>query len=177
MGLLIQLFWASDDVCSGFQSQGGSLTWVLRHLHAMDSSDSPLVQHLLTSWQPAWRPSRLRSTYLNTYMYTILYCILHINRTTKLLFELKLQLSERVHKNLLPHILSMNPKFNIILRKRFVISNDGIVCRRISLTVVTQLSSRGRSLNRSICMCSIRCASQIYPVSLSLRMCAKKFVL
>ena len=103
---------------------------------------------------------------------TILYCILHINRTTKLLFELKLQLSERVHKNLLPHILSMNLRFNIILRKRFVISNDSIICRRINLTVVTQLSSRGRSLNRSICMCSIRCASQIYPVSL--RMCGEK---
>ena len=44
---------------------------------------------------------------------TILYCILHINRTTKLLFEIKLQLSELCHKNLLPHILSMNPRFNI----------------------------------------------------------------
>ena len=29
----------------------------LSHLHAMDSSDSPLVQQLLTSWLPAWRPS------------------------------------------------------------------------------------------------------------------------
>ena len=37
--------------------QGESPWFVLHHLHAMDSSDSPLVQHLLTSWQPAWQPS------------------------------------------------------------------------------------------------------------------------
>ena len=30
---------------------------MLHHLHAMESSDSSLVQHLLTWWQPAWQPS------------------------------------------------------------------------------------------------------------------------
>ena len=36
-----------------FQSQGGSLTCMLCYLHAMNSSDSPLLWHLLTSWQSA----------------------------------------------------------------------------------------------------------------------------
>ena len=31
------------DAVVGSQSQGGSLTWVLPRLRAMDSSDSPLV--------------------------------------------------------------------------------------------------------------------------------------
>ena len=34
------------------------LTCLLHHLCAMNSSDSPLVRHLLTSWRPAWWPSR-----------------------------------------------------------------------------------------------------------------------
>ena len=51
---MIPLFWTSSDVCSGFQSQCRSLTYVLRHLYAMESSDSSLVRHLLTSWRPAW---------------------------------------------------------------------------------------------------------------------------
>ena len=33
---------------------------------AMDSSDSPLVWHLLTFWWPAWQPSCFSSTYLHT---------------------------------------------------------------------------------------------------------------
>ena len=33
------------------------LACVLHHLGAMDSLDSPLVWHLLTSWQPAWSPN------------------------------------------------------------------------------------------------------------------------
>ena len=36
----------------GFQRQGGSLTCVLALLHVMDSSDSSLVWHLLSSWCP-----------------------------------------------------------------------------------------------------------------------------
>ena len=51
-GLLIPPFWTSGDVCPEFQNQGGSLACLLYHLHAMDSTDSPLVQHLLTSWLP-----------------------------------------------------------------------------------------------------------------------------
>ena len=50
---LILLIWTSGDVCLGFQSQGGSLACMPCHLHAMDSSNSPLVRHLLTSWWPA----------------------------------------------------------------------------------------------------------------------------
>ena len=38
--------------------QGGSLTCMLLHLHAVDSSDSPLVWHLLTSWCSAWQLHR-----------------------------------------------------------------------------------------------------------------------
>ena len=46
--LLRSLFWTSGDVWSMFQCQRGSLTCVLCHLHAMGSSGSLLVQHLLT---------------------------------------------------------------------------------------------------------------------------------
>ena len=45
----LALFWTSSDVCFGFQSQGESVTWVFYHLRAMNSTDSPLVQHLLAS--------------------------------------------------------------------------------------------------------------------------------
>ena len=53
VGPLIPLFWISGDICPHFQSQGGSLTRVLCRLCATDSSDSPLVQHLLTVQQSA----------------------------------------------------------------------------------------------------------------------------
>ena len=49
VGAPIPLFWTSGDVSPGSQSQGGSLTCALLHLHTMDSSDSPLMRHLLTS--------------------------------------------------------------------------------------------------------------------------------
>ena len=48
MGPLTILFLTSGDVCPGFQSQGRSLACVLPRLCTMDSSDSPLVWHLLT---------------------------------------------------------------------------------------------------------------------------------
>ena len=41
----------------GFQSQAGPVSCVISCLHAMDSSDSPLVQYLLISWWSAWQPS------------------------------------------------------------------------------------------------------------------------
>ena len=37
---------------------------VLCHLHATESLDSPLVRHLLTSWQPALAVEPFSSTYL-----------------------------------------------------------------------------------------------------------------
>ena len=40
--------------CTGFQSQGGSLTCMVPHLYARNCSDSPLVRHLLTSLWPAF---------------------------------------------------------------------------------------------------------------------------
>ena len=52
-------FWTSDDVSSGFQSQSGQ-----PYLHLVEAYilhilwDSPLVWHLLTSWQPAWQLSQ-----------------------------------------------------------------------------------------------------------------------
>ena len=65
VGSLIPLFWTSSDVSPGFQSQGGSLAGVLCHLPAMNSWDTPLVQHLLISWRPAWQlvafPTCIRS--------------------------------------------------------------------------------------------------------------------
>ena len=53
VGQLISVFWTSGDVWPVFQSQGGFLVCVLCHLRAMDSSDSPLVWHLLTFSRPA----------------------------------------------------------------------------------------------------------------------------
>ena len=44
------------DVYPGIESQGGSLTCTWPHLHAIDSSDLPLVWHLPTSWQLARQP-------------------------------------------------------------------------------------------------------------------------
>ena len=53
VGSLIPLLLTSGDICSGFQSQGGSsVTYFVARI-TMDSSDSPLVQHLLTFWWPA----------------------------------------------------------------------------------------------------------------------------
>ena len=37
----------------GFKATVDPLTYMLCHLHTMESSDSLIVQHLLTSWQPA----------------------------------------------------------------------------------------------------------------------------
>ena len=54
----LPLFWTSGYVCSELQSQGGTLVCVLHCPCEMDSSDLPLVWHLLTSWWPAWWPSR-----------------------------------------------------------------------------------------------------------------------
>ena len=52
-GPLIPLFWASDDICSGFQSQSGQpyLHWAEAYVIYI-----PLVRHLLTSWRLAWQP-------------------------------------------------------------------------------------------------------------------------
>ena len=47
MGPLTPLFETSGDICPRFQSMGGFLACMLPHLCTMDSSDSPLVQHLL----------------------------------------------------------------------------------------------------------------------------------
>ena len=49
------LLWTSGDICPGFQS----LAWVLRCLHAMDSSDSPLVWDLLGYLWLTWQLSLL----------------------------------------------------------------------------------------------------------------------
>ena len=40
-----------------FKARLDPLACMLHHLCATGSSDSPLVQHLLTSWQPAWQSS------------------------------------------------------------------------------------------------------------------------
>ena len=55
---LIPLFLNSGDIYPGLQSQGGSFICMLHCLRVTDSSESPLVRHLLTSWQPVWQLSR-----------------------------------------------------------------------------------------------------------------------
>ena len=57
MGPLIPLFWTFGDVCPGLYANVDSPVCMLHCLDTTDSSDSTLVQHLLTSWQLAWRPS------------------------------------------------------------------------------------------------------------------------
>ena len=39
----------------GFKTRVDPLACRLRHLHATESSDSVLVQYLLTSWLPPWQ--------------------------------------------------------------------------------------------------------------------------
>ena len=63
------LFWTSGGICPWFQSQCRSLACVLPCLCEKDSSDSPLVRHLLTSWQPAWQPSYLIHVLVHVYRY------------------------------------------------------------------------------------------------------------
>ena len=50
----------------GFKSRVDTLACMLCCPCAMDSSESLLVQHLLTSWWSVWRPSCFPSTYLHT---------------------------------------------------------------------------------------------------------------
>ena len=60
------LLWTSGNICPGFQNQGGSLACVLYRLRAMDSSDSPLMRHLLTSClQRSFFCTRVSGTQLN----------------------------------------------------------------------------------------------------------------
>ena len=40
----------------GFKARVDHLTCMLSHLCAIESSDSPLVQHPLAYWWPAWQP-------------------------------------------------------------------------------------------------------------------------
>ena len=60
----------SEDIYPGVQSQGSTLACVLCHLHAMDSSDSPLVRNLLTSWWPACLSRFAGSEYFNRSSWT-----------------------------------------------------------------------------------------------------------
>ena len=58
VGPLIPMFWTSGDVSSGFQSQSGQPYLYLAEAYMMYILwFPPLVQHLLTSWQPAWQLS------------------------------------------------------------------------------------------------------------------------
>ena len=57
-GPLISLFWTSSDVSCGFQNQSEQPYSCLADAYMLHNPwDSPLVQHLLTSWQPLWQPS------------------------------------------------------------------------------------------------------------------------
>ena len=60
MGPLIPLFRTSGDVSSGFQSQTGQPYSHLVEVYVLHvPRNSPMVQHLLTSWLSAWQPSNL----------------------------------------------------------------------------------------------------------------------
>ena len=45
-----------DLIHRGFEARMDPITLVFPGLCAMDSSDSPLVWHLLIAWRPEWRP-------------------------------------------------------------------------------------------------------------------------
>ena len=75
VGPLIPLFGTSGDICTGVKARVGTLTSMLCCLHAIDSVDSPLVWHLLTSCQPAWKASHFYSTCLHTYIHWLSYCL------------------------------------------------------------------------------------------------------
>ena len=62
LGPLIVLFWTLVTSAQGFKARVDSLACMLRHLYAMESSDSSLVWHLLTSW---WLTEWLNFTYRN----------------------------------------------------------------------------------------------------------------
>ena len=47
----------SGDTCPRFQSQDGSSLSFVHQLHTMNSSESPLMYHLLAPWRPAWQSS------------------------------------------------------------------------------------------------------------------------
>ena len=52
-------FWTSGDLFSGFQSQSGQPYLRLAEAYMLHVPwDSPLVGHLLTSWQPSWQLSQ-----------------------------------------------------------------------------------------------------------------------
>ena len=81
LGPLIPLFWTSGDFCPEFQSHGGYPTYVLRCLHAMDSSDPPLVRHLLTSWRPVWQPrSLIHNRVSTTHSHFTANCCLNVQK-------------------------------------------------------------------------------------------------
>ena len=58
VGPLIARFWTSGNTALSFKACVVPFTYVLCHLSAKNSLDSPLVRHLLISWHPAWQPSQ-----------------------------------------------------------------------------------------------------------------------
>ena len=56
-GPLIPLFWIPGDIFPGFKARVDARACTPCHLHATDSSDSPLVWHLLTSQWLVWQLS------------------------------------------------------------------------------------------------------------------------
>ena len=57
VGPLIPLFGLLMRSALSFKARVNCFIYMLSHLCAMKSSDSPLVQHLLISWWPTWQPS------------------------------------------------------------------------------------------------------------------------
>ena len=56
-------FWLLVTSALGFKTGVDPPTCVLHCVHAMESWDSPLVWHLLTSWVPTWRPSHFATSW------------------------------------------------------------------------------------------------------------------
>ena len=57
------------------------LTCILHCLHAMGSSDSPLVWHLLTSWWPGWQRSCSWHSDMANQIYFVTYSAIMMNRS------------------------------------------------------------------------------------------------
>ena len=52
----------------GYKARVDPLSCVHHRQHAAESSESPLVRHLLSSWQPAWQPDSSNQRTWNIYL-------------------------------------------------------------------------------------------------------------
>ena len=83
MWSLVPHFWTSGDICPRFESQGGSLIYVLCCLCTLDSSDSVMVRRLLTSCKWAfWYTYYFKYWWYSNPCHTIQYGVRQIGALT-----------------------------------------------------------------------------------------------